>query len=109
MAAELDEHKPTRVICTAGLTGRPNVDWCETNQAAVIRVNVCGTLALADVCEQRGTIPTHLYVCVREEVPFLHILLLFIILTLIFPRADFHVSSKYSQLSSSLRPHTRVA
>ena len=32
MEAELDEHKPTRVLCAAGLTGRPNVDWCETNQ-----------------------------------------------------------------------------
>jgi len=99
MAAELDAHKPTRVICAAGLTGRPNVDWCETNQAAVIRVNVCGTLALADVCEQRGTIPTQLvYVCVREEVLFLHTLLLFIIITLLFPRADFLFTSKSSQL-----------
>jgi dTDP-4-dehydrorhamnose reductase len=54
MAAELDQHKPTRVLCAAGLTGRPNVDWCESNQEATIRVNVCGTLALADACSARG-------------------------------------------------------
>ena len=77
MAAELDAHKPTRVICAAGLTGRPNVDWCETNQAAVIRVNVCGTLALADVCEQRGsTIPTHLYACARRGTFSTHIIII---------------------------------
>ena len=28
--AELDQHKPTRVINAAGVTGRPNVDWCES-------------------------------------------------------------------------------
>lgn len=54
MAAELDEHKPTHILCAAGLTGRPNVDWCESNQEAVIRVNVCGTLALADLTSGRG-------------------------------------------------------
>jgi len=32
MEEELELHKPTRVMCAAGLTGRPNVDWCETNQ-----------------------------------------------------------------------------
>jgi len=32
MEEELELHKPTRVLCAAGLTGRPNVDWCETNQ-----------------------------------------------------------------------------
>jgi FlaA1/EpsC-like NDP-sugar epimerase len=31
------------------------VDWCETNHAEVIRVNVCGTLALADECAKRGS------------------------------------------------------
>lgn len=54
MAEELERHKPTHVLCAAGLTGRPNVDWCEFHQEAVIRVNVCGTLALADLCSSRG-------------------------------------------------------
>ncbi len=54
LASELDAHHPTRVICAAGLTGRPNVDWCENHHAEVIRVNVCGTCTLADECAKRG-------------------------------------------------------
>jgi len=51
---ELDEHKPSRVIMAAGLTGRPNVDWCETNRNATVRVNVCGTINVADLCAARS-------------------------------------------------------
>lgn len=35
-------------------TGRPNVDWCEDHKDEVLRVNVVGTLSLADLCNQRG-------------------------------------------------------
>ena len=28
VAAEIDAVKPTRVLNAAGVTGRPNVDWC---------------------------------------------------------------------------------
>ena len=34
MEAEIEQHKPTRGLCAAGLTGRPNVDWCESNQVS---------------------------------------------------------------------------
>jgi 3,5-epimerase/4-reductase len=54
VSAELDEVKPKWVICAAGLTGRPNVDWCEDHKQEVIRVNVIGTLALIDLCYQKG-------------------------------------------------------
>jgi len=54
VARELDEVKPTFVLNAAGLTGRPNVDWCETHKEETIRVNVVGTLSLADLCEARG-------------------------------------------------------
>lgn len=50
---EIDEYKPTVVMNAAGLTGRPNVDWCEDNKQAVIRVNLIGTLSLIDLCAQR--------------------------------------------------------
>lgn len=46
--------KPTHVINAAGVTGRPNVDWCETNKIETIRSNVIGCLTLADVCLQQG-------------------------------------------------------
>jgi len=51
---ELDEVKPTHVVNIAGLTGRPNVDWCETNKEDTILVNVVGTLGLVDSCWRRG-------------------------------------------------------
>lgn len=51
---ELDQHAPDRVVCAAGLTGRPNVDWCETHRVETIRTNVVGTLTLADLCRDRG-------------------------------------------------------
>ncbi|CAH1451751.1 unnamed protein product [Lactuca virosa] len=46
--------RPTHVINAAGVTGRTNVDWCETHKLETIRTNVVGTLNLADVCHQEG-------------------------------------------------------
>ncbi|KAJ4916000.1 hypothetical protein Rs2_01550 [Raphanus sativus] len=44
--------KPTHVFNAAGVTGRPNVDWCESHKTETIRANVAGTLTLADVCRE---------------------------------------------------------
>jgi len=52
--AELDEVKPTHVLDAAGVTGRPNIDWCETHQVDTIRTNVIGTLNLAEACHLKG-------------------------------------------------------
>lgn len=46
--------KPTHVFNAAGVTGRPNVDWCESHKQETIRTNVVGTLTLADVCLENG-------------------------------------------------------
>ncbi|GJD12394.1 Trifunctional UDP-glucose 4,6-dehydratase/UDP-4-keto-6-deoxy-D-glucose 3,5-epimerase/UDP-4-keto-L-rhamnose-reductase RHM1 [Galdieria sulphuraria] len=51
---ELDSLKPTVVLNCAGLTGRPNVDWCETHRQEVIRANVLGMLNLIDCCFSRN-------------------------------------------------------
>lgn len=51
--AELDKVKPDYVLNAAGLTGRPNVDWCESHKEDVVKVNVVGTVALADACFRR--------------------------------------------------------
>jgi dTDP-4-dehydrorhamnose reductase len=50
---DIERVKPTHVLNAAGLTGRPNVDWCETHKIETIRANVIGCLNLADVCLQR--------------------------------------------------------
>lgn len=52
--SEIERVKPTHVLNAAGLTGRPNVDWCETHRVETIRSNVIGCLNLADVTSQRG-------------------------------------------------------
>lgn len=54
LAKELDEVKPTHVLMAAGITGRPNIDWCEDNKPATIRTNVIGTLNVADLTNERG-------------------------------------------------------
>ena len=53
VADELDILRPTHVLNAAGLTGRPNVDWCESHREETTRVNVIGTLGLIDACSAR--------------------------------------------------------
>ena len=54
IAAELKSSGATKVLNAAGLTGRPNVDWCEDHKEEVIRVNVCGTVTLVDEAKKLG-------------------------------------------------------
>ncbi|CAL9044324.1 bifunctional dTDP-4-dehydrorhamnose 3,5-epimerase/dTDP-4-dehydrorhamnose reductase-like [Musa acuminata AAA Group] len=56
LEADITAASPTHVFNAAGVTGRPNVDWCETHRVETIRANVVGTLTLADVCRERGLI-----------------------------------------------------
>ncbi|KAL2483551.1 Trifunctional UDP-glucose 4 [Forsythia ovata] len=54
LLADILAVKPTHVFNAAGVTGRPNVDWCESHKTETIRTNVSGTLNLADVCREHG-------------------------------------------------------
>ena len=54
IAAELKSSGATKVLNAAGLTGRPNVDWCEDHKEEVVRVNVCGTVTLVDEAKKLG-------------------------------------------------------
>ncbi|KAL5727767.1 hypothetical protein ACHQM5_000922 [Ranunculus cassubicifolius] len=56
LISDLETIQPTHVFNAAGVTGRPNVDWCETHKVETIRANVVGTLTLADVCREKGLI-----------------------------------------------------
>lgn len=56
----LDDIKPDRVIIAAGLTGRPNVDWCEDRRKEVIQTNVVGILTIVDECCKRNIHVTYL-------------------------------------------------
>ncbi|KAI5055397.1 hypothetical protein GOP47_0028918 [Adiantum capillus-veneris] len=54
LEADVARVKPTHVFNAAGVTGRPNVDWCETHKVETIRANVVGTLTLADICREHN-------------------------------------------------------
>jgi len=45
---EISALKPDYIINAAGMTGRPNIDWCEDNKQTTVRVNVLGALNLVD-------------------------------------------------------------
>ena len=46
---DVKRSKCTHILCAAGVTGRPNVDWCEDHKTETIRANVIGVLNLCDV------------------------------------------------------------
>lgn len=54
LEADIARVNPSHVFNAAGVTGRPNVDWCETHKVETIRANVVGTLTLADVCREHN-------------------------------------------------------
>lgn len=51
---ELDAVRPDGLVIAAGLTGRPNVDWCEDHKDLVYVINVEATLDLITCCKARG-------------------------------------------------------
>ncbi|KAH7404001.1 hypothetical protein KP509_15G004800, partial [Ceratopteris richardii] len=52
--ADMRITKPTHVFNAAGVTGVPNVDWCEIHKLETIRANVVGALNLAEACQRHG-------------------------------------------------------
>ena len=54
LISDIRKVKPTHVFNAAGVTGRPNVDWCETHRQETIRTNVIGVLNLVDICRENG-------------------------------------------------------
>ena len=50
----ISELKPEIIINAAGKTGKPNVDWCEVNQAETSATNVGGPALLAEECSRNG-------------------------------------------------------
>ncbi len=46
---EITTLKPDYIFNAAGMTGRPNIDWCEDHKQETIRANILGALNLVDV------------------------------------------------------------
>lgn len=54
LVEEIKSVKPDYIINAAGVTGRPNVDWCEDHKQETIRSNIIGALNLADIAYTYG-------------------------------------------------------
>jgi len=50
----LDTYKPKSVINCAGLTGTPNIFWCDINRIETIETNVIYQLTLAKLCNDKN-------------------------------------------------------
>jgi len=57
---EIEKHQPEYVLNCAGITGVPNVDWCESHQVETYKGNTILPLLIAEVCQKRGVHLTHL-------------------------------------------------
>lgn len=51
---DIERYKPTHILNAAGITGRPNIDWCETHKKEVIETNVAATLHMIGVARRHG-------------------------------------------------------
>ena len=51
---ELLRVRPDRVVLAAGITGRPNIDWCEGHPEQTVAVNLEGAVNLARCCARLG-------------------------------------------------------
>jgi 3,5-epimerase/4-reductase len=43
------------VICAAGISGKPTVEWCETNEEETFKTNYIGLIDLIKLCERLNT------------------------------------------------------
>src|SRR5207253_4497073 len=50
----LQLHHPKYVINCAGITGSPNIFWCDTHQTETIENNITYQLTLAGLCKKYG-------------------------------------------------------
>ena len=58
----LDEKGPDIIVNAAGITGRPNIDWCEKsieNKIETIRGNIVAPINLASECAKRNIFMIH--------------------------------------------------
>ena len=55
----LDEHSPDVVLNAAGVTGKPNVDWCEDHQTETIEGNTVLPIVVALACQEKGVYLLH--------------------------------------------------
>ena len=52
--ATIEKEKPDYIINATGITGKPNVDWCEEHPVETYSVNVGGSLTIAVAALEKG-------------------------------------------------------
>ncbi|MFH1404758.1 MAG: sugar nucleotide-binding protein [Patescibacteria group bacterium] len=57
---EIKKNKPDAVLNAAGVTGVPNVDWCDNHQIETIRGNTVLPIMIADACQSEGVYMLHM-------------------------------------------------
>lgn len=50
----IEEVNPDYIINSTGMTGKPNVDWCETHPVETLSVNVGGSLNIVSAAHEKG-------------------------------------------------------
>lgn len=58
--ALIQEHQPEVIFNAAGITGKPNVDWCETNQIETLLGNTVLPILIAHAAHEAGVYLLHL-------------------------------------------------
>ncbi len=56
----LNEHRPDAVLNSAGVRGKPNVDWCETHQMETILGNTQLPIFIAQACQEKNVYLLHI-------------------------------------------------
>lgn len=56
----IDKHKPDVIVNCIGKTGRPNVDWCESNKEETANANVVIPTILAQECKRKNIHLVHI-------------------------------------------------
>lgn len=58
-AREIERVRPDAVLNAAGVTGKPNVDWCDAHPLETIVGNTLVPIAIAQACQRAGTYLLH--------------------------------------------------
>ncbi len=56
---EIGRVKPGRIVCMAGIAGKPDISWCDKNPIETIRINLVGQLNVLDVASEQKPEPIH--------------------------------------------------
>ena len=49
---KLNIYKPKFLICAAGISGKPTIEWCENNKDETFKTNVIDTLKLCEITKK---------------------------------------------------------